>query len=89
MVRQARVETRRSVQQGTQICKGVGNKIKVQQKTGKAQKTKDKEKSKKKKSKTTGWHWHEGTEGTTIIWQTKRGIYILKDKREGRLTGHR
>lgn len=68
-MRQARVETRRSVQQGTQICKGVGNKIKVQQKTGKAQKTKDKE-----KAKNTGWHWHEGTEGTTINWQSKRGI---------------
>lgn len=50
-MRQARVETRRSVQQGTQICKGVGNKIKVQQKTGKTQKTKDKEKSKKKNQK--------------------------------------
>lgn len=37
MVRQARVETRTPVQQGTQVCKGVGNKIKVQQKTGKVQ----------------------------------------------------
>lgn len=30
MVRQARVKTRRPVQQGTQIYKGVGNKIKLQ-----------------------------------------------------------